>query len=297
MDESQVGGTHPVTKLPHSRIDSHLHLWDRRRSEYKWITPDLGELYDDFPAETAAHHLVSAGIDGAILVQAEDSYADTHFMFDAAAANDWVVGVVGWIPIDDPAAASDALADWNAHPVFCGVRQLIHIDARRDLLDSPAVAETLRLIAGADLAFDVPNAWPRHMKSVGRIAASNPELTVVVDHLGTPPAGSTALEAWERAIRDVAAQPNTVAKVSGLQHLTAEPLRRAWDVALHAFGPSRLIYGSDWPMTVPYGGYEPTWHRISALISELTPFEQDNILSGTAHRAYRLTTTSKDRAC
>jgi L-fuconolactonase len=280
-----------VTEHPHPVVDAHLHLWDRARSSYDWITPDLGELYGDFLPETAAEQLLASDIDCAILVQAEDSAVDTHFMLDVAAAHDWVLGVVGWVPLDDPIRSLRLLEQWCENPLFCGIRQLTHTDARDELFERPAVVETLRLVAGAGLGFDVPNAWPRHLASLGLLATSIPDLIVVVDHLGTPPLAAEELVGWEGTIRDVAAHPNTVAKVSGLQHLPAPTLRRVWDVALDAFGPSRLMYGSDWPMTVPTGGYGPTFQRLLALLNELAASERAAILSGTARRTYRLPTT------
>lgn len=277
-----------MTELPHPRIDAHLHLWDRTASEYRWISPDLGEIDADFAPTDALAELNAAGIDQAILVQADDSAADTHFMLDVAASYSWVVGVIGWVPLLEPDVAAAALEKWCENPLFRGVRQLVHIDPRDDLLDSPAVIETLRRVAERGLAFDVPNAWPRHLPSVARIAATIPTLTVVVDHLGSPPADPAALNDWKHALRDVASRPNTVAKVSGLQHLSAEHLHQVWDIALDTFGAHRLAYGGDWPMTLPYGGYLPMWGRISDLISQLSPAEQADILCQTATRTYHL---------
>ena len=89
-------------------IDAHLHLWNRSVSEYAWITPSLGPLFADFGPDRAHAELEAAGIDAAVLVQAEDSPADTRFMLDVASEHDWVAGVVGWVPLDDP-PAQDAI--------------------------------------------------------------------------------------------------------------------------------------------------------------------------------------------
>lgn len=281
-----------MSDLPHPRIDAHVHIWRRGVSDYAWITPELGELYADFPPERAGAALAASGIDAGILVQAEDSLADTQYMLDAADAHDWVAGVVGWVPLENPALAEEALGRWTAHPAFRGVRQLVHIDPRDDLLHRPEVIDTLRLIADRGLAFDVPNAWPRHLAGVSRIAQAVPGLTVVIDHLGKPPISGDDFEAWRAAFRDAAAHPNTVAKFSGLEgagpEFSAAALRESWNVALDAFGPARIAWGGDWPMTVPHGGYARSWEVMSGLIAELSPTEQHNVLSGTARRTYRL---------
>lgn len=273
------------------RIDAHLHLWRLAPGRYPWLGPQLGELYRSFDAHEARAELTTAGFGGAVLVQAEDSSADTRFMLEVAEANPWVLGVVGWVPLDDPAAAERALAELARHPRLCGIRHLVHDDPRDGFLELPAVRRSLRLVADAGLAFDVPDAWPRHLGRARALASELPQLTVVIDHLAKPPLGSADFADWAAELRRVAALPNTAAKVSGLRMpgvpFTADALRPAWQVALDAFGPHRLLYGSDWPMTLPAGGYAPTWHVMEQLIGDLSASERASILGGTAARVYR----------
>jgi L-fuconolactonase len=277
-------------------IDAHLHLWDLDRSAYSWITPELGPLHTTITAERAHAELRRAGVDRAVLVQAEDSTVDTEFMLEVAAAHDWVAGVVGWVYLDDPYVTESQLDRHGANPAFVGVRHLVHDDPRDDFLALPPVRRSLGLLAERGIPFDVPDAWPRHLAAVGELAAGLPDLTVVVDHLGKPPHGKPEFPEWRGVLASVAACPNTVAKVSGLQvrgiPFTAEVLRPAWDVALELFGPDRLIWGSDWPMTLLTEGYAGTWEVLSGLVGELTPDEQAKILAGTAGRVYGLQAVS-----
>jgi L-fuconolactonase len=269
--------------------DAHLHLWDLDRGEYSWLTPALGPVHDSFTPERARAELDRCGIDRAVLVQAEDSEADTAFMLEVADRCAWVAGVVGWVRLDDTATAEKQLGRWLAHPAFRGVRHLVHDDPRADFLSLPAVRASLALVADVGLPFDVPDAWPRHLAATADLAAALPELTVVVDHLGKPPAGP-ASGAWRAVLADVAACPNTVAKVSGLQvpgtPFTVDAVRPAWDAALELFGPDRLMWGSDWPLTLLTAGYAGTWEVMSALVGELSPAEQELLLTGTAERVY-----------
>jgi L-fuconolactonase len=271
------------------KTDSHLHLWDLDRSAYSWITPELGPLHTTITAERARAELDACGVDRAVLVQAEDSAVDTEFLLEVADRCDWVVGVVGWVRLDETTTTEKQLGRWLGHPAFCGVRHLVHDDPRDDFLALPAVRTSLRLLAGIGLPFDVPDAWPRHLAAVADLAHELPELTVVVDHLGKPPTGPT-FGAWRAVLADVAARPNTVAKVSGLQvrgaEFTVDAVRPAWETALELFGPDRLMWGSDWPMTLLTAGYAGTWEVMAALIGELAPAEQELLLSGTAGRVY-----------
>ena len=275
-----------------SPIDAHLHVWDLTVNRYSWLGPQHGPLYRTFSPDEARQELAGSGVGSAILVQAEDSVAEAEFMLDIADRSDWVAGVVGWVPLEEPDAAAETLERFLAHPRFCGVRQLVHDDPRPDVLDLPPVRASLRHLAAAGVPLDVPDAWPRHLAQAGRLADEVPDLVVVVDHLAKPPRGLPELGEWRAQMSEVARRPTTVAKVSGLrragQPYTVEALRPVWETALELFGPDRLMFGSDWPMTVPDGGYGPTYEVLRALIGELSPAEQQDVLGGTARRVYRL---------
>jgi L-fuconolactonase len=281
-----------VTLASSRRIDAHLHLWDLDAGEYAWLTPEHGALYSTFTAEQARAELDAAGVESAILVQAEDTLRDTGYLLGVAEQNPWVAGVVGWVPLDEPRAAEAALDRWGEHPAFRGVRHLVHDDPRTDFLELAEVRSSLASLARRGLAFDVPDAWPAHLDQAGDVARALPELTVVVDHLAKPPVGRDAFGAWHSSLDAVAALPNTVAKVSGLTlpgvPFTAEALRPAWDAALELFGPSRLMYGGDWPITVRYGGYQRAWAVYAEWIGELSAAEQEHILWNTAVTTYSL---------
>lgn len=270
-------------------VDAHLHLWDLAVSGYDWLPPE-SPLYTTFRAETARAELDAAGIASAILVQAEDSERDTEFLLDQADRHRWIAGVVGWVRLDDPATARAQLDRWQRHPAFRGVRHLVHDDPRDDFLALPSVRRSLALLAERGVPFDVPDAWPRHLAATTELATALPELTIVLDHLGKPPRAPDEAARWRRAVTELARRDNVVAKVSGLQSpgapLTTAALRPAWETALETFGPDRLMYGGDWPMTVPHGGYQPMWEVLAELIGELPASERVHVLTGTASRVY-----------
>jgi L-fuconolactonase len=273
-------------------VDAHLHIWDLERSDYAWLTPELGPLYATFTPEQAHVELGAAGVERAVLVQAEDSERDTDLMLDAARRHPWIAGVVGWVQLDDPAVAARQLERWREEPLLSGVRHLVHDDPRDDFLALEPVRRSLRLLADRGIPFDVPDAWPRHLAATADLAGAIDELRVVVDHLGKPPFGGAGWDDWRASLGDVAARPNAVAKVSGLQvpgrPFTVDAVRPAWEVALELFGPRRLMWGSDWPLTVLAGGYVHAWEVMSALIGELRADEQEQIRSGTATSIYGL---------
>lgn len=274
------------------RIDSHLHVWDLAVSQYDWLTPQHDSLYASWSPAQAECELQAAGFSGAILVQAEDSRRDTRYLLGIAGQNPWVLGVVGWVQLDDPVRAAQDLDEFCRWTAFCGVRHLINDDLRADFLDQKPVRESLALLAGRGLPFDLHDAWPRHLQQAERLAEELPELTLIIDHLGLPPRNNDDIGAWTESMARLAQLPNTVAKISGLGHPGAgvepEALRLIWNTGLELFGPDRLMYGGNWPITVPTGGYSAHWQAISELIGELDLADQARILSSTAERIYRL---------
>lgn len=278
---------------PTSIVDSHLHAWDLEVGAYAWLGPQHGPLNRSFPIDEAAGVLAGAGVGSAILVQAEDSETDTRYLLESRERYpSLVAGVIGWVCLDDPRMTADQLERYGDRLV--GVRHLVHDDPRPDFLALPAVLDSVRLVAERGLALDVPDAWPRHLGDATALARAVPGLTVVIDHLAKPPRGSTPDEwgAWATALRRAAAEPNVVGKLSGLQApgqpFTVEELRPVVDVALDAFGADHLMYGGDWPLTVPDGGYQRHWAVVSALLDELGTDERAAILQGTATRTYGL---------
>lgn len=272
-------------------VDAHLHLWRRQPGRYAWLRGADMALQRDVTVDDAAKVLAESDVHQAVLVQAEDSLADTEEMLAAAERAPWVVGVVGWVHLDG-ADAQDQLEQWSQTRLVRGIRHLVHDDPRDDFLDLPEVRRSLRVVAELGLVFEVPDAWPRHLAAAGRVARAIPELTVVIDHLAKPPSDTDSYARWLKTLQGVGAAPNTVAKVSGLYGprgpMPAELLRRVWGDALDAFGPARLLWGSDWPMSIPRGGYQLNWQAVQPLISQLSPNEQDEVRGRAAKRVYAL---------
>jgi L-fuconolactonase len=280
-------------------VDSHLHLWDLSTGEYAWNTPALGRVHASFTGADAGAALAAAGIDSAVLVQAADTVGDTRRLLQVAREEPWAAGVVAWVPLEVPSRAETLLDLWTSEGgAIVGVRQLVHDDPRADLLDSPEVRRTLGDVARRGLPFDAPDAWPRLWPALTRLVDGLPELQVIVDHLGKPPLGDkdpAATATWEADLRDLARRPNVVAKLSGLGGLlavgspvTSAAMRRWVDLALDAFGPDRLMFGGDWPVSLAHAELADTVGAVRGALDELSLDEREAVLGGTATRVYRL---------
>jgi L-fuconolactonase len=273
------------------RIDAHLHLWERAVSDYGWLSPG-DALFADFPAATAAVELADSGIAQAVLVQADDTERDTQFLLDVAERNDWVAGVVGWVPLADPVVAAARLDGFAVDGALRGIREMIHVSAGRDYLARSDVQKSLTAIADRDLAFDIPDAWPNHLHAVPALADALPDLTIVLDHLGKPPSLPEEFAVWRGLLVECAARPNVVAKFSGLSDYSrtvgGDSMRTLLDGALNAFGSERICWGSDWPISTKFDDYAEIWSGAATLIAELSASEQRDILFDTAARTYGL---------
>lgn len=276
-------------------VDAHLHVWDLEVGDYPWLGPQHGVLYDTFTVDQARRALDANGIESAVLVQAEDSVQETEWMLGLAAKHPWIVGVVGWLPLDRPAEAAstlDRLRPEGQDARLCGIRHLVHDDPRENFLELSSVRESLALLAERGIPFDIPDAWPRHLGQAVDLAADLPALTTVIDHFGKPPRGGADFAEWEAAFRAAGELPNTVTKLSGLgaagAPFTADALREVWAIALEAFGPSRILFGSNWPVALLDGGYRTTVDVLSDLIADLTPADRADVLGRTARRIYGL---------
>ena len=276
--------------------DTHLHLWSAFSGRFR--TPTAGDpARGAFTPGDASDMLDSAGFDDAIIVSAADSWAETRAQLEVAATSPWARGVIGWIPLDDAsasAAALDRIARLDLGHVFCGVRQLRFADPSGHYLTRRPTVEALRVVADRGLPVDLPDAWPRVLPDATQLAEQLPGLTVVLDHLGQPPIGDDdAMKLWSRDIAAFSTLPTTYAKVSGLSTCLHGPepwsihaVRECWDAALAAFGPDRLMMGSNWPISLRGAGPVADMAVIAELVGELAPDERAAIRSGTARRVY-----------
>lgn len=276
-------------------IDAHQHVWDVQRSSYAWLaSPGLEGINHTIPFEDGLPHLDAAGIDGSVLVQADDTDADTDLMLEFAAHNPRAIGVVGWAPLDDPERADRRLRE-IAGPALVGVRALIHDMPDPDWILRPEVDEGLGVIEQLGLAFDYVAVLPRHLENLVTVGDRHPGLRLIIDHLGKPPIGLEDHEPWWSLIARAAENPSVTAKLSGLYSATSDVA--SWTLeqvtpfverALEVFGADRLMYGGDWPFSVPAGDYDRTWAAASDYLGRLKESERAAILGNTAVRHYRL---------
>lgn len=278
-------------------IDAHQHFWNLERVSYPWLTALGGPICRNFEPPDLIPQLEAAGVDATVVVQAMDSAEDTAYMLEQAGRHPFIAGVVGWVPLDRPDDAAAALERYLSRGYgtarFTGVRHLIHEEPDPDWLLRGTVIEGLRVLAERDVSFDVV-AQVRHLRHVPVLAERVPGLRMVIDHLGKPEIAAGRWEPWASLLRSAAECPGVCAKISGLgteanrETWTAADLQRYVDHAIEVFGPGRLMFGSDWPVSTLAGGYPKVWAETGKVLAGLSAGDRAAVYGGTAARFYRL---------
>lgn len=270
-------------------VDAHHHVWDLFVRDQDWI-PETSPLRRNFTIKDLAPEAHAAGVDRTVLVQTITVAEETPEFLALAAAHDLVAGVVGWTDLTRP-DITDELSRLRELPgghYLKGIRHQVQGEPDPEWLLRPDVRRGLAAVAEAGLVYDLV-VLPHQLPACTRAAASLPQLTFVLDHLGKPDIASGALEPWATDVRALAAHPNTVCKLSGMvteaDHTTwtVDDLRPYADVVLEAFCPDRLMFGSDWPVC----GLAATYGEVLDTARQLVGSDA-RIFERTAIRVYDL---------
>jgi L-fuconolactonase len=271
-------------------LDAHVHLWDLAVRDQAWI-PAASPLRRSFGLGDLRSALAGTPVDGVILVQAINDAGETADLISCARDADVVRGVVGWADLRSPGFAA-ALSELASTGWLLGLRhQALAETDPAGWLRSPGVRRGLVTLESAGLPFDLM-IRPAHVPAALQTVREHPSLQFVLDHLGKPPIASGDLGPWAAGIRSLAAEPNVACKLSGLQTIaspgwTYAELAPYIDVALEAFGPDRLIFGSDWPVSTQAASYRGVCEVARTACSGLSDPERSAVLAGNARAMYR----------
>lgn len=263
-------------------IDAHFHIWSLERPECAWPTAADGVLHRDYGIEEYEAVARPLGVSGAVLVQTQESGADTEWLLDSAAHQPFVKAVVGWADI----ARAD-MAALAVKPKLAGLRPMVQHRAA-DWYDDPARAAGFAAMAEHGLSLDAL-VRGEHLPSLDRLAQCHSDLAIVIDHAAKPVFAADGLEAWRTAIAPLAERPNVWCKLSGL--LTelgdrpAESLQPVVETILDLFGPDRVMWGSDWPVLTAVSDYESWLGLARNLVPEA---HREAVFAGNAARFYRI---------
>jgi L-fuconolactonase len=272
-------------------VDAHHHLWD---GAYDWMTGPFEPLRRRYSLEDLRAVAEPVGVKATVAVQATGSEDETRALLAQP-----VAAVVGWVDLTVPDVA-ERIAALRAAPGgerLAGIRHQVHDEPDPEWLLREDVGRGLRAVAAAGLAYDLL-LFPEHLNAASRIAAAHPDLRLVLDHGAKPPIAASGWEPWSSDLAALARHHNVVCKLSGL--VTEAPwdgwrssnIERYAARLLEAFGPDRLLYGSDWPVCTLAASYAEVLELARSAAAPLSAAEQAAVLGGNARRVYSLAAPS-----
>ncbi|MBT9331903.1 amidohydrolase family protein [Paracidobacterium acidisoli] len=274
------------------RIDAHHHLWRYSTAEYGWISESMRRLRQDFGPADLKREMDAAGIDGAIVVQAQQTIAETRELLALSEAHNFISAVVGWSPIASEGLPS-VLEDLTGHPKLRGLRHVIQDEPDENFILGEAFNRGIRALLPTGLVYEIL-IYERHLPQTIAFVDRHPNQIFVLDHIGKPRIREGLLSPWRERMRELARRENVYCKVSGMvteadqQSWTEEELRPYFDTVLEAFSARRLMMGSDWPVCLLGTEYTSWFAMLDAWSSSMSNAERERFSGGTAEEVYGL---------
>jgi L-fuconolactonase len=273
-------------------IDTHHHFWKYSTKDYRWIGDSMKVIRRDFLPPDLEKALKEAGVDGAISVQARQTVEESDWLLGMAEKSKFLLGVVGWADLRHKGVEKD-LERLAKHKKFKGVRHVIQDEPDDNFILGAAFNEGIRKLLKYDLRYDIL-IFEKHLKPSIQFVDRHPKQVFILDHIAKPRIKDRVLSPWRENMIELAKRPNVYCKISGMiteadwTKWTSADLAPYLDGAMEAFGPKRLMFGSDWPVMLVAGQYKPWVDLVKKTISRYSKAEQERILVKNAVEAYKL---------
>lgn len=272
-------------------IDSHQHFWIFDPVRDSWINDEMKVIQRDFLPKDLEPVLKANKVDGCVAVQADQSLAESNFLLDLANANDFVKGVVGWVDFRSP-NLYEQLEKFSFYEKMKGFRHVVQAEPV-DFLKNEAFIKGVRQLSAFDFTYDIL-IYPTQLEAALYFAERLPEVEMVIDHLAKPYIKDGVVEPWSATMKKLAALPNVHCKVSGMvteaNWATHQPadFTPYLDVVFEAFGPDRLLYGSDWPVCLVAASYEKMKGILDQYLAAFSKEDVAKVMGGNAVDFYNL---------
>lgn len=277
-------------------VDAHHHLWDRGRFNYSWLQ-EVPAIDQDYLLADYESVIADSGVVQSVHVQADVdapwALQETNWLLSMADGAGPITAVVGWAPIESEKEMETFLEQQGDNPRLKGFRRLIQGEQDADFAASKSFVNGVRSLGEGGFSFDLC-IYHDQLPAVIELARQVPEIPLVLDHIGKPNIAAGTLDPWQQQIRELASMEHVYCKLSGMateaefSSWTVDQLRPFADTVIEAFGFSRLMFGSDWPVSTQAVDYRRWIDTVGELTSGISAGERDAIMRGTATRFYRL---------
>lgn len=273
-------------------IDSHQHFWRYDAARDGWITDAMSVLKRDFLPEDLESETAANGVDATIAVQVDQSEQETLFLLDLAERSDRIAGVVGWVDLRSPSLA-ERLQFYSRFKKLCGFRHIAQAEPDDDFLVGREFAGGIARLGEFGYTYDIL-IYARQLPAAIELAAKFPEQRFVIDHLAKPEIKDGKREPWAGYMRTLAQNNNVYCKISGLvteadwQNWKPKDMEPYLDAVFEAFGPDRLMFGSDWPVCLLAANYRQVKELIESYVQQHSRENIEKIFGLNAVRFYGL---------
>lgn len=274
------------------KIDSHQHFWKFDAVRHSWINEDMNAIQQDFMPADLGPLLEENGIDGCVLVQVDQTPDENDFQLQNAAQYDFIKGVVGWVDLQAK-DIEDQLRELKGYEKLKGFRHILQGEADRALMLKPAFLNGISKLRDFGFTYDIL-IFPDQLKYAAELVSQFPDQPFVLDHIAKPDIKNQKIEGWKQDIQELAKYDNVYCKASGMvteadwKLWKAEDFTPYLDVVFEAFGAERVMYGSDWPVSLVAASYRQVKDLVKNYISKCSANEQELFWGGNATKFYNL---------
>ncbi|HWZ13862.1 MAG TPA: amidohydrolase family protein [Mucilaginibacter sp.] len=275
-----------------TKIDSHQHFWKFDPVRDSWIDDSMSAIRGDFMPGDLEPILKKFEIDGCVAIQADQSEMETKFLLNLAEENDFIKGVVGWVDLRDDAIGK-RLEYFSRFKKLKGFRHVLQGEADRALMLNPQFAKGISALKPHDFTYDIL-IFPDQLGYTHQFVKTFGGHRFVIDHIAKPDIKNKNIDRWANGMRAIARHENVWCKVSGMiteadwQNWVLSDFESYLDVVFEAFGPKRVMFGSDWPVCNVAGGYQQMLSVVKHYTSKLSEYEQARFWGLNAIEFYKL---------
>ncbi len=277
-------------------IDAHIHLWDLAELDYPWLekVPCINRTFvlSDYDAARGNHP-----VEAMVFVQCEclpeKHLAELAWVKSLADSDSRLKGIIPWVALEQGEEVGEEIYTIAQDPRVKGVRRIIEFEEDPDFCVQPGFIRGVQLLGKVGLHCELTIA-PAHFPNVMRLISQCPDTRFILDHIGSPHIADNQLEPWKSSIREFAASGPHVCKFSNLvcnaslENWTIDDLRPFAESVFDAFGPDRLIWGSDWPHALRASEFSRWLETADLLTFGFSGAERKKIFHDNALHFYRL---------
>lgn len=273
-------------------IDSHQHFWNYEPLKHAWIDDDMATIRKDFLPSDLEIVYAENGIDGCVAVQADQTPAETDFLLKLASEHNFIKGVVGWVDLRSNTVEA-TLESYSHSKKLKGFRHVVQGEVDHNFLLRPQFIMGTSLLKKFDFTYDIL-IFPHQLGATLEFVKQFPNQKFVIDHIAKPYIKDGFFDGWAVLMKEVAKHENVSCKLSGMiteadyKSWSPEQIKPYMELVLDAFGPERLLFGSDWPVCLVAGNYSKVKKLVTHFISTLSSSEQAKIMGGNAINFYNL---------